>query len=129
MQDKSFGEKFFGGLQGGTPTSVNHAKILSNLLAVIHSDGGHYEDEHGTVKASQDAMERVSKWMAGYYEARSIAESYRKEAAAANAQVLELERLLTQRAADLPSATCPRCKNSVTLDSCPFCNFDYTASR
>lgn len=35
----------------------------------------------------------------------------------------------TQRSADLPSATCPRCKNSFMLDSCPACNFDFTASR
>ena len=29
---------------------------LGNLLAVIHRDGGHYQDEHGTEKAVEDAM-------------------------------------------------------------------------
>lgn len=33
-------------------TSLNQ---LSNLLARIHRDGGHYEHEHGTAKAVEDA--------------------------------------------------------------------------
>ena len=32
---------------------------LGNLLAVIHGDGGHYEEEHGTQKAAKDAE---AKW-------------------------------------------------------------------
>ena len=28
---------------------------LSSLLAVIHRDGGHYEQEHGTLQAAKDA--------------------------------------------------------------------------
>jgi len=38
---------------------VNYQELLSNLLAVIHADGGHYEAEHGTVKAVTDAIEKV----------------------------------------------------------------------
>ena len=38
--------------------------LLSNLLAVIHSDGGHYQAEHGTEKAVKDAIEK-------YYTLRS----------------------------------------------------------
>lgn len=34
-------------------------ELLSNLLAVIHGDGGHYEAEHGTAKAVEDAITRV----------------------------------------------------------------------
>lgn len=30
--------------------------LLSNLLAVIHRDGGQYEGKHGTEKAAKDAM-------------------------------------------------------------------------
>jgi len=37
----------------------NYQDLLSNLLAVIHADGGHYEAEHGTVKAVTDAIEKV----------------------------------------------------------------------
>jgi len=33
-------------------------KQLSNLLAVIHRDGGHYEQEHGTEKAVNNAIAR-----------------------------------------------------------------------
>lgn len=32
---------------------------LGNLLAVIHGDGGHYQSEHGTLKAIADAEARV----------------------------------------------------------------------
>ena len=32
---------------------------LGNLLAVIHSDGAHYQAEHGTEKAVRDA---IKKW-------------------------------------------------------------------
>lgn len=38
---------------------ANYQDLLSNLLAVIHADGGHYEAEHGTVKAVTDAIEKV----------------------------------------------------------------------
>lgn len=32
------------------------SQMLSNLLAVIHRDGGHYEEKHGTEQAVKDAM-------------------------------------------------------------------------
>jgi len=34
--------------------------LLSNLLAVVHRDGGHYEKECGTDKAVNDAILKVS---------------------------------------------------------------------
>jgi uncharacterized coiled-coil DUF342 family protein len=38
----------------------SHARAVSNLLAIIHGDGGHYEGKHGTVKACRDAEGVVS---------------------------------------------------------------------
>ena len=38
----------------------SHARAVSNLLAIIHGDGGHYEGKHGTVKACKDAEGVVS---------------------------------------------------------------------
>ena len=35
-------------------------RAASNLLAIIHGDGGHYENAHGTVKACKDAEGVVS---------------------------------------------------------------------
>lgn len=31
-------------------------KLLNNLLAVIHRDGGHYSQEHGLEKSTRDAV-------------------------------------------------------------------------
>jgi len=42
---------------------LNYKKILNNLLAYIHRDGGHYQDKHGTEKAVADAIEKVCKWV------------------------------------------------------------------
>lgn len=36
------------------------ADYMGNILAIIHCDGGHYKAEHGTVKATDDAIEIVS---------------------------------------------------------------------
>lgn len=33
---------------------------LGELLAVIHCDGGHYQSEHGVIKATQDAISKRS---------------------------------------------------------------------
>jgi hypothetical protein len=33
--------------------------LLSDLLAVIHGDGGHYQAKHGTIKAVKDAIRIV----------------------------------------------------------------------
>ena len=37
------------------PEPVDEESMLLNLLAVIHRDGGHYQAEHGTRKAVEDA--------------------------------------------------------------------------
>lgn len=37
-----------------------HEKLLLNLLAVIHRDGGHYVAEHGLEKAYVDAAAKVA---------------------------------------------------------------------
>lgn len=36
---------------------------LSSLLAVIHGDGGHYESEHGTTQAAEDAIAKFHEWI------------------------------------------------------------------
>jgi hypothetical protein len=42
---------------------IKHA--ISELLAVMHGDGGHYESKYGTLKALQDAQELLfDKWKA-----------------------------------------------------------------
>lgn len=41
-------------------TQTDAARDLSNLLARIHRDGGHYEAEHGTDKAVADADDKVA---------------------------------------------------------------------
>jgi hypothetical protein len=33
--------------------------FVSNLLAVIHGDGGHYENKYGTEKACADAEKKI----------------------------------------------------------------------
>ncbi len=38
----------------------DNQRAVSNLLAIIHGDGGHYEGKHGTVKACKDAEGVVS---------------------------------------------------------------------
>jgi hypothetical protein len=40
------------------PTETNH---LGNLLAVTHRDGGHYQSDHGTDKAVEDALRIISQ--------------------------------------------------------------------
>lgn len=42
-------------------TNEQPSYLLNELLAVIHGDGGHYQDRHGTPKAVQDA---IKKWHA-----------------------------------------------------------------
>lgn len=36
------------------------AEYMGNLLAIVHRDGGHYVDEHGTVKATDDAINIIN---------------------------------------------------------------------
>ena len=40
-------------------TDRDASRKLGNLLAVIHRDGGHYQDAHGTDKAIADAEQRI----------------------------------------------------------------------
>ena len=40
-----------------------HKELLLNLLATIHRDGGHYVDDHGVEKATEDAMKKVVAWI------------------------------------------------------------------
>ena len=42
-------------MRHGTPEDY----AIGELLAVIHGDGGHYQSEHGTLKAVQDATKIV----------------------------------------------------------------------
>lgn len=41
--------------------AARHTTHLSNLLARIHRDGGHYEAEHGTEKAVAEADKRIAE--------------------------------------------------------------------
>lgn len=41
------------------PANPDAEKLLGELLAVIHRDGGHYREQHGTAKAVEDA---IAKW-------------------------------------------------------------------
>jgi hypothetical protein len=43
------------------PTWVVAETLLGELLAVIHRDGGHYQAEHGTPKAVEDAKKIIYK--------------------------------------------------------------------
>lgn len=36
-------------------TLLDSASLLGELLAVIHGDGGHYTEQHGLTKATEDA--------------------------------------------------------------------------
>lgn len=56
------------GVGGGAPTDTQH---LGNLLARIHRDGGHYQNQYGTEIAVQDADGIVCRLL---YFAESVAE-------------------------------------------------------
>ncbi len=52
--DNTFGETNF------NPDKKN---ALAELLAILHGDGGHYQQEHGTTKAIEDAINLIhTKW-------------------------------------------------------------------
>lgn len=53
------------------------ARHLSNLLARIHRDGGHYEAEHGTDKAVADADDKVARLITQTDAARDVVEAAR----------------------------------------------------
>lgn len=41
--------------------AIEDAEYMGNLLAIVHCDGGHYRAEHGTRKATDDAIEIVGE--------------------------------------------------------------------
>lgn len=41
--------------------AIDTQRAVSDLLAIVHRDGGHYESQHGTEKAAKDA---VTLWYA-----------------------------------------------------------------
>jgi hypothetical protein len=43
----------------GNPVPCSDSELLSELLAVIYGDGGHYQQDNGTEKATHDAIEKV----------------------------------------------------------------------
>lgn len=52
--------------------AARHTPHLSNLLARIHRDGGHYEAEHGTEKAVAEAEKRIAELNGGAMEQEPI---------------------------------------------------------
>lgn len=40
---------------------IDYKHLLFELLAILHGDGGHYNEEHGTVKATEDAIILIHK--------------------------------------------------------------------
>lgn len=63
---------------------------LSNLLARIHRDGGHYEAEHGTQKAVQDADLLVATLHADLFTLTKDAERDVLEQAAKRCEAKEI---------------------------------------
>ena len=49
---------------------------LGNLLAMIHGDGGHYRDEHGTDKAVADAIDKYYSLLARIEELEPLAQHW-----------------------------------------------------
>lgn len=56
---EKLGKKLYGGLYGQDIHSRRN--LLSNLLALIHQDGGQYEHSYGIEKATEDAIEKIQK--------------------------------------------------------------------
>ena len=55
------------------PRHEAYVKMLGELLAVLHADGGHYQYEHGTEKAVADAITK-------YYELVKQLDEYKADA-------------------------------------------------
>ena len=65
---------------GATPSEIlARAKLVMDLLPVIHRDGGHYVTEHGVAKACVDGEARV---LAAYHAQDTVRESFIAEVAA-----------------------------------------------
>ena len=54
-----------------------YVKMLGELLAVLHADGGHYQYEHGTEKAVADAITKHYELVKQLAEHKADAERYR----------------------------------------------------
>lgn len=54
-----------------------YVKMLGELLAVLHADGGHYRYEHGTEKAVADAITKYYELVKQLAEHKADAERYR----------------------------------------------------
>ena len=54
------------------PRHEAYVKMLGELLAVLHADGGHYQYEHGTEKAVADAITK-------YYELVKQLDEYKRQ--------------------------------------------------
>lgn len=52
--------------------TIAEADYMGNLLAIIHCDGGHYRVEYGTKKATDDAIEIVSRLKAELEELQAF---------------------------------------------------------
>jgi hypothetical protein len=59
VTDKSASFHYYAGLAAETDQAACE-RMLGDLLAVIHRDGGHYQSAHGTVRAVEDAKSIVS---------------------------------------------------------------------
>ena len=55
------------------PRHEAYVKMLGELLAVLHADGGHYQYEHGTEKAVEDSITK-------HYELKRQLAEYKADA-------------------------------------------------
>lgn len=82
------------------------SKRLSDLLARIHRDGGHYEAEHGTEKACADADEKVVTLMVRVEELELAADGVGDTATIAYDAAQEDIKKLEARVRELESLRC-----------------------
>jgi hypothetical protein len=68
-------------------------RSLGNLLAIIHRDGGHYQAEHGTTKAVEDAHLIWAELMTAAEEAQRERDEYSYQASLAS-NIPDLQRQL-----------------------------------
>ena len=54
-----------------------YVKMLGELLAVLHADGGHYQYEHGTEKAVEDSITKHYELTRQLAEYKADAERWR----------------------------------------------------
>jgi hypothetical protein len=68
------------------PRHEAYVKMLGELLAVLHADGGHYQYEHGTEKAVADAITK-------YYELVKQLDEYKRQSQN-EAEIKQLEKII-----------------------------------